>query len=83
MNWKKILLALGGLLGITAGVLTVVPAAAPFAPIVKTAGVELSKHAEAMRDDCSDRTCQRDPKTGEAGVRGQIQLLDGGTCECR
>lgn len=80
---KRWLLVISTVLGIAAGVLTLMPAAAPFSPLAKFTGAELQRHAEQMRDDCDDVTCARDPKTGTAHMRGIIRLVDGGACDCR
>lgn len=83
MSFKKWLLAIGGFLGITAGVFVTIPQLSPFAAPVKAAGAAIEQHAEKMRDDCPDSMCSRDPRTGRCAMCGVIAQLDGGFCECR
>jgi hypothetical protein len=80
---KRFLLALAAVLGITGGVLVVIPQASPFAPVVKVAAEELKAHAEKMPDPCPDAWCARDA-SGRAGIVGPVNPRDGGpSCECK
>lgn len=80
---KRLLFGIAAALGLAAGVLAVIPQTAAVAPVMSVGARELQRQAESMPDECSDAVCQRDPKTGEAGLRGPVGFLDGGaSCVC-